>query len=130
MTTIRLVRLMSAPIVASIALSDGSTAKVAAEPVDIARLNGMFVVHERLPEPRQATGVFHGWVVTHTPSGYAVAYGYSRDDAVREAERRVNHIGRAAFLRLALKATLGAKKAARHEARRLLLGTAKGQNDG
>jgi hypothetical protein len=75
--------------------------QVRAERCAAAGLSGILCVHPRRAEPRQAATILCGWTVTHIASGYAVAQGYTKQDAIREAAARIRRVGRAKFLRLA-----------------------------
>lgn len=101
-----------ARIIVMLAVSGGREEKVPADPIDIADLRGMFCVHPRRSEARQAATVMCNWVVSHIPSGRAVGYGYTKEGAIREAEEAIKRIGRRAFRSLAIRHTLSFKRRA------------------
>lgn len=100
-------------VLVKLAISGGAYEEVDAKQIDIGRIRGVLCVHPRRPEAQHAATVMQNWVVTHIPSGRAVAYGYTMQGAIDEARRAILRIGHMEFRRLTLVHTVTAKRKAR-----------------
>ena len=92
---------MSETMTIRLAISSGGFEEAQAEPCAAGGLSGIHCVHRRRTEAQQAASVGMNWTVTHIASGYAVSHGYTKEDAIREADLRIKRTGKRRFLRLA-----------------------------